>query len=201
MNDVRLKLHPPQPREVVLRFNQSSECLYSGYETILKDNDRLRFYYRVLAEAKHDLDTEVTHVSESEDGIHWARPKLGIYEIHGSKENNVVLARNRSCHNLALVIDANPNYLPDQRYKALGGAGKPDLLAFASSDGLHWKQIRDEPVITQGAFDSQNNVFWSVSGKQHVFYFRILHQGVRWIACTTSEDFIHWNRSGQLTWT
>ena len=113
MNDVRLKLHPPQPREVVLRFNQSSEGLYSGYETILKDNDRFRFYYRGLTEAKHNQDTEVTYVSESEDGIHWAHPKRGIYEIHGSKEDNVVLARSRGCHNLALFIDANPDYLPD----------------------------------------------------------------------------------------
>ena len=87
MNDVRLKLHPPQPREVVLRFDQPWEGLYSGYETILKDNDRFRFYYRGLAEAKHDLDTEVTCVAESEDGIHWTRPKLGIYEIHETKEN------------------------------------------------------------------------------------------------------------------
>ena len=111
MNDVRLKLHPPQPREVVLRFDQPWEGLYSGYETILKDNDRFRFYYRGLAEAKHDLDTEVTCVAESEDGIHWTRPKLGIYEIHETKENNVVLARNRGCHNLAPFIDVNPGPL------------------------------------------------------------------------------------------
>ena len=192
MNDVRLKLHPPQPREVVLRFDQPWEGLYSGYETILKDNDRFRFYYRGLAEAKHDLDTEVTCVAESEDGIHWTRPKLGIYEIHETKENNVVLARNRGCHNLAPFIDVNPNRSPDQRYKALGGTGKPGLLAFASPDGLHWKQMQDEPVITQGAFDSQNNAFWSVSEEQYVCYFRICHQGIRWIARTTSEDFIHW---------
>ncbi|MDP6595950.1 MAG: hypothetical protein QGI86_08740 [Candidatus Poribacteria bacterium] len=105
---------------------------------------------------------------------------------------NVVLARNRGCHNLAPFIDVNPNRSPDQRYKVLGGTGKPGLLAFASPDGLHWKQMQDEPVVTQGAFDSQNNAFWSVSEEQYVCYFRIFHQGVRWIARTTSEDFIHW---------
>ena len=79
-----------------MRFDQSWKGLYSGYETTLKDNDRFRFYYRGLTEA-----------------IHWAHPKRGIYAIHGSKEDNVVLARSRGCHNLALFIDANPDYLPD----------------------------------------------------------------------------------------
>ena len=68
---------------------------------------------RGLTEAKHDQDTGVTYVPESEDGTHWAHPKCGIYETHGSKEDNVVLARSRGCHNLALFIDANPDYLPD----------------------------------------------------------------------------------------
>ena len=53
-------------------------------------------------------------------------------------------------------------------------------------------------MITQGAFDSQNNAFWPVSEKQYVCYARILHQGVRWIACTTSEDFVHWTDPANL---
>ncbi len=192
LENARLVLHRPQPREVVLKFDRPWEGLYSGYETVLKDGDTFRFYYRGMPEAKHDLDTEVTCVAESKDGIHWTKPKLGIHEVYGTKENNVVLARNRACHNLAPFIDVNPNCPPDQRYKALGGTGKPGLLAFASPDGLHWKQLQAEPVITKGAFDSQNNAFWSVNEKQYVCYFRVFREGIRWIARTTSKDFIHW---------
>lgn len=188
----RLVLHRPQPREVVLKFDRPWEGLYSGYETILKDGDTFRFYYRGMPEAKHDLDTEVTCVAESTDGIHWNKPNLGIYEVRGTKENNVVLARSRGCHNLAPLIDGNPNCPADQRYKALGGTGQPGLLAFASPDGLHWKLLQAEPVITQGAFDSQNNAFWSESEKRYVCYFRVFREGKRWIASATSEDFIHW---------
>jgi hypothetical protein len=101
LDGARLALHRPQPREIVLKFDQPWEGLYSGYETILKDGATFRFYYRGMPEAKHDLDTEVTCVAESQDGIHWARPKLRIYEVRGTKDNNIVLARNRGCHNLA----------------------------------------------------------------------------------------------------
>ncbi len=192
LDGVRLALHHPQTREIVFKFDRPWEGLYSGYETILKDGDTYRFYYRGMPEAKHDFETEVTCVAESKDGIHWTRPKLGIFEVRGTKDNNVVLARNRGCHNLAPFIDANPNCPRDQRYKALGGTGKPGLLAFVSADGLHWKQLQDQPVITKGAFDSQNNAFWSVSEKQYVCYFRVFREGKRWIARTTSKDFVHW---------
>lgn len=192
LNGVRLVLHRPQPREIVFEFDQPWEGLYSGYETVLKDGETYRFYYRGMPEAKHDLDTEVICVADSKDGIHWTRPKLGIYEVRGTKDNNVVLARNRGCHNLAPFIDTNPNCPAEERYKALGGTGEPGLLAFVSADGLHWKQLQADPVITKGAFDSQNNAFWSVSEKQYVCYFRVFRDGIRWIARTTSMDFVHW---------
>ena len=198
LDGARLVQHRPQPREVVLKFDQPWEGIYSGYETVLKDGDTFRLYYRGMPEAKHDLDTEVTCVAESRDGIHWNRPKLGIHEVRGTKQNNVVLARSRGCHNLAPFVDTHPNCPPSQRYKALGGTGKPGLLAFASADGLHWEQLQPEPVITQGAFDSQNNAFWSVSEKQYVCYFRVFRDGKRWIARTTSKDFIHWTEPVDL---
>jgi hypothetical protein len=198
MNGARLILHPPQPREVVFRFDQPWEGIYSGYETIIQDDGTFRFYYRGMPEAKHDLDTEVTCVAQSRDGIRWTRPKLGIYKVRGTNENNVVLARNRGCHNFAPFIDTNPKCPPEQRYKALGGTGKPGLLAFISADGLRWKQLQADPVITKGAFDSQNNAFWSISEKQYVCYFRVFRDGKRWIARTTSKDFIHWTEPADL---
>ncbi len=198
LDGTRLALHAPQPREVAFKFDKPWEGLYSGYETVFKDGDTFRFYYRGMPAARHDLDTEVTCVAESNDGVHWTKPKLGLYDVHGTKENNVVLARNRGCHNLAPFIDANPDAPADQRYKALGGTGKPGLLAFVSADGHRWKQLQADPVITKGAFDSQNNAFWSESEGQYVCYFRVFREGVRWIARTTSSDFVHWSEPVDL---
>ena len=46
LSGVRLVLHRPEPREIVFRFDQPWEGLYSGYETVLKDGETYRFYYR-----------------------------------------------------------------------------------------------------------------------------------------------------------
>ncbi len=198
LDGARLALHHPQPRETVFQFDQPWEGLYSGYETILRDGDTIRFYYRGMPEARHDFDTEVTCVAESKDGIHWTRPNLKIYEVRGTKDNNVVLARSRGCHNLAPFIDTNPACPPEQRYKALGGTGKPGLLAFVSPDGLRWEQLQSDPVVTKGAFDSQNNAFWSAQEGQYICYFRVFRDGKRWIARTASKDFVNWSEPVDL---
>ena len=188
----RLELHHPRPREKVLTLDRPWEGLYSGYFTVLRDGPKLRMYYRGLPVARHSLDTEVTCVAESEDGVRWTRPRLGLHEVGGTRENNVVLARHRACHNLAPFIDTNPDARPDERYKAVGGTGAPGLVALVSADGLRWRDVREEPVITKGAFDSQNVAFWSATEKRYVCYFRVFRRGVRWIARSVSDDFVHW---------
>ena len=57
LQGAQLRLHAPQPREFVLKFDAPWEGLYSGYETVLEDNKALRFYYRGLPEPRHSLDT------------------------------------------------------------------------------------------------------------------------------------------------
>ena len=193
LENARLAIHAPQPQEIVMRFDRPWEGPYSNYGTVVRDGDMLRLYYRGMAEPKHTLDVEVTCIAESRDGVAWTRPTLGLFDVHGTKDNNVCLARHRGCHNLAPFLDANPAAPADQRYKALGGTGEPGLIAFASPDGIHWRELRAEPVITKGAFDSQNNAFWSATERQYVCHFRVFRDGVRWIARTTSPDFVHWS--------
>lgn len=200
LQGAELRLHQPQPQETVFRFDQPWDGLYSGYVTILKDGDLYRMYYRGMPEAKHDFDTEVTCMAESKDGIHWERPKLGLFEVKGTKENNVIVRRHRICHNFAPFVDTNPDAPADQRYKALGGSGEAGLFAFVSADGIRWRPLQEEAVFRNEPvdFDSQNNAFWSETEKQYVLYFRVWPQGVRWIARTTSRDFVHWEKPGVL---
>lgn len=198
LEGARLKLHAPQPREIVLKFDRPWEGIYSGYETILKTGDGFRLYYRGLPVARHARETEVTCIAESRDGIHWTKPELGLFEVHGTRENNVILARHRGCHNFAPFIDVNPQARPDRKFKALGGTGAPGLIAFVSPDGIRWKELQEEPVITKGAFDSQNNAFYSESEGQYVCYFRVFREGKRWIARTTSDDFRRWSEPVDL---
>ncbi|MCD4726260.1 MAG: hypothetical protein K8R46_01250 [Pirellulales bacterium] len=209
LDGATLRLHPPTPREIALKFDRPWEGIYTGYFTVLKDGDRYRMYYRGLPEARHDLDIEVTCYAESDDGIHWTKPNLGLFEVRGTKQNNVVLARHPACHNLAPMLDANPNAPPDQRSKALGGGQISGLIALVSPDGIHWKELHKEPVIasdvcgSKDVFDSQNVSFWSEREGCYVCYFRLWEREkgkrVRWIARTTSKDFVNWSRPVSLT--
>jgi len=161
LNDVRLTLHAPKQREVSLVHDAPWEGNVCCYHTVFQDGPLYRMYYRGANWDKKATHPEVVCYAESDDGIVWRKPELGLVEFEGSKVNNIVWDQLGS-HNFAPFRDANPACPPEQRYKALGndGSAKAGLLAFVSSDAVRWRRLRPEPVITKGAFDSQNVAFW-----------------------------------------
>jgi len=203
--DTRLVLHHPHDEGEVLKFDKPWEGAFCGYSTVIKDGDSYRLYYRGLPEAGKDGSAlETTCYAESKDGIHWTKPELGLYEVMGTKKNNVILANAAPVtHNFSPFLDTNPNARPDERYKALGGTQKSGLIAFVSPDGIHWRRLREEPVITQGAFDSQNVSFWSEHEQCYVCYFRtwtkVNYKGYRTVSRTTSKDFLHWTEPVEMS--
>lgn len=198
-----LVLHEPRDEGSVLKFDHPWEGIHCAYCTVLKDGAKFRVYYRGMPVTGRDGSLEeVTCVAESEDGIRWTKPVLGIYDVGGTKANNVVLANDAPfSHNLSPYLDQRPGCPPEERYKALAGISTTGLVAFVSPDGLHWKRLQKEAVIPQAApfpfqhmFDSQNVAFWSESEGKYVSYFRIW-DGVRRIARRESADFVHWSEA------
>jgi hypothetical protein len=194
-----LKLHEPMPAGVALKFDKPWEGKFAGYITVLADHDRLRMYYRGLPETSPQRSTnEVTCYAESRDGLVWTKPNLRLFEVHGTLDNNVVLAGSGPySHNFAPFLDTNPNAPAAERFKALAGSGGTGLVAFASSDGLRWKKLRETPVFTQqGAFDSQNVAFWSEAEHRYLAYLRtwtgVVIKGYRTISRATSDNFLDW---------
>ncbi len=189
-----LRLHHPRDEGPVVHFDQSWEGLFCGYATVIKDDDIYRLYYRGMPAAGSDgSNGECTCYAESEDGIHWTKPALGLFDMNGNKDNNVILAKTAPLsHNFCPMLDPRAGVPADERYKALGGTRRSGLVAFVSPDGVHWKKLRDEPVITDGAFDSQNVPMWSEHEQCYVCYFRVFVDGFRRISRTTSKDFREW---------
>jgi hypothetical protein len=111
-------------------------------------------------------------------------------------------------HNFCPFIDTRPGVPEGERYKAVAGLFETGLMGYVSPDGLHWKKIRPEPLITSKtfAFDSQNVAFWSESEGCYVCYFRTwrgfedwgTNAGVRWVSRCTSPDFLHWSPMAQM---
>jgi len=186
------KLHEPRATEPMEQPANDME-----YGTIIHDGSLYRMYTREGRGAKFDGDDkEVTRYCESKDGIHWTKPNLGLIEIDGSKDNNVLFKEAPYCHNFAPFLDENPTAASNSRFKALAGTVKSGLVAFESADGIHWSKIQNEAVIQytkEYAFDSQNVAFWSAYEGMYVCYFRHFLEGkLRSICRTTSKDFIHW---------
>ncbi len=190
----RLMLHHPRPAEIAVKFDKPWEGLHAGYSTVIKDDEVYRLYYRGLPISTRDgTDHEVTCYAESKDGICWIKPELELFDVKGTRKNNVILAGAKPCsHNFSPFVDTQPGVPPAQRYKALGGLPKSGLVAFVSADGVRWRKLRDKPVITRGAFDSQNVAFYSHSEERYVCYLRTWIEGVRWISRCTSKDFLRW---------
>jgi hypothetical protein len=183
---ITLKLHSPIPKEICIEFSESWEGSFSTYVTVMRDEEGgYRMYYRGSGRG----NPEVTCLARSEDGVNWIKPCLQLFSIGGSKENNIIWVGDGT-HNFTPFRDENPNCSPDERYKAVAGA---PLRAFASSDGVHWKKLRDTPIITVGTFDSQNLAFWDKEKERYVCYLRDYLNGIRSIRRSLSQDFINWS--------
>ena len=90
----------------------------------------------------------------SKDGIHWAKPELGLIEFNGSKKNNIVLEYN---HGMAVMKDPHETD-PQKRYKAIHPEREHSAVWF-SADGIVWGNKHDVGPIDFGGCPS-----WSQYG-------------------------------------
>jgi hypothetical protein len=200
LSNLRLRSQAPRDEGVVLRFDRPWEGAFCGYATVIHHGKQLRLYYRGLPAARGDGSPgEVTCYATSTDGKTWTKPKLGLFAVGGSKDNNIVLAGQAPySHNFCPTLDHRPGVPAAERYKALAGTGRKGLAAFVSADGLRWKKLA-EGVITKGAFDSQNVPFWSEAEGAYLCYFRVFVKGFRQVARTRSKDFRSWSEPELMT--
>ncbi len=205
------RLHEPRPREIVLVHDCSWEGNTSGYHTFFQDGDKVRVYYRGSQHNDRMRNGSVAHqvtcMAESDDGIHFYKPALGVVKRDDAVRNNIV-HDGPARHNFAPFKDSRPDCPPEERYKSLGGSkGLGGLFAYVSSDGIRWTQAAAEPVVTDGVFDSQNLAFWDGVRSEYRLYYRDFKDGGegqpgrRDIKTAASTDFIHWSEGVWLEYT
>ena len=173
LDGCRLQLHHPTPAGTVLAYDEPWERGENGsasfFTTVFQDGDLYRMYYRA--------NLEYVCYAESADGIHWVKPELGLVEVEGSSQNNIILD---NCQNaFCPFLDVKPGVPSEQRYKAnmerdshSGVPSEKGLNFYESSDGTRFRIVADAPVIPwtiPNHFDSQNVMFWSDVESQYVF--------------------------------
>ena len=159
-----------------------------GWLNVIKENNLYRTWHMSYTSEKE----AIVGYAESEDGIHWVKPKLGIIDINGSKENNVVYDGGFQGGGLEFGnVFHDPHGRADEQYKmvyACGAArGEKELRAesarvgihleitgnvrgASSPDGIHWLRY---PGNIRGQYhDTQNLGMWDPTLEKYVVYHR-----------------------------
>lgn len=214
----RLVLHHPIRREIVFRTDAPWEGNGCAYQSVFRDGDLYRMYYRGVHYRHSGKPAQVLAdhpwflcYAESKDGIHWKRPDLGIVEFNGSKKNNIILGLEMleviggDPAHTAVFKDANPACAADQKYKiVVFGYRNPKkprgLYLLGSPDGIHFRILSEKPYTTTGAFDSQNLMFWDPVLHAYREYHRGFHDGRRDILTAVSKDCLHFPKPQWLAY-
>jgi len=167
-------------------------------------------YYRAgqvtLGEKTIRFDDPVICLAESDDGIDWRKPDLGLVAWKGSKANNIILDATSLSEAAvpidpgllgSVILDDRPGVDPAERFKSLLGArDEGSLLLIGSADGVRFQVLQREPVLTGGKFDSQNVILYDATAGVYRCYCRSWsageYRGVRGIRTSTSEDARVW---------
>ncbi|MHB8899649.1 MAG: glycoside hydrolase family protein [Thermoguttaceae bacterium] len=155
------------------------------YGTVLRDERSGEF--RLWYNRGHRV-----HLATSSDGMNWERPRLGVCELAGSTDNNVVFDM---FHSPSVVVnEAAPD--GEDRYQMLGYATEPvrGYWAAHSADGIHWTAYPRNPVLTGG--DTCTLAFDRRTGEYMAFHKRMgEHRGARrrLVYLATSRDMQEWS--------
>ena len=159
--------------------------------------------------------------AESEDGVNWIKPNLGLVEYRGSKENNLILTDPAPLGILNLKVLADPDERnPDRRYKISTHVWFPKgknrfgtLAPFTSADGLRWKMVtgarpvaaeltQEDLVLPAIHFEPCGGLYkWDglyyASGQNAMNAPRPYHGRV--VRVYHSPDFVHWSHTSALS--
>lgn len=94
-------------------------------------------------------------LATSRDGLHWAKPDVGLFTWDGSSRNNIVL---RNASQGTAFKDPNPDVAPDHLYKYVAWCMKRGFYIFTSPDGIRW--TRNETLALPFDPDGSIAAFW-----------------------------------------
>lgn len=154
-------LHSPRrhPENPLVRQSKPWEAEI-GYASVYRqpDTGRYQLWYQAYAGDRppaRPLRCVVAY-AESDDGIHWVKPKLAVHPFGAVKDTNIVLVGNggRSVNYGASVVVDPRDRDAGRRYKMAywdfveGPAGDlPGLCVAFSADGIHWNKYGKSTVL------------------------------------------------------
>jgi hypothetical protein len=217
--------HPANP--VVKRSDDGSVDSWAVqfYGSVIRDSGKFRMWYVAVSKAERQNQALPRSVpwrvayAESDDGIKWTKPALGLVESGGNSNNNLVkLDPHIGVLNLKVLHEPeDPN--PDQRYRMGAHVWFPKndrrlgtLATFVSADGLTWKlntsarpinaeMPETDTVIPPLHFEPVGGLYkwdglYHLSGQNAIVAARPYHGRVS--RTFVSADFVNWTQSNAI---
>ena len=123
--------------------------------------------YNYTSTAFGDVLPALTYYAESEDGVHWVKPELGLVDWMGSKANNIVLSTNTD-PNRGVFLDTHETN-SSRKFKMFGDIGtvgsvttgfrRSGVATLVSADGVHWSGLAMATSMDVAA-DTANNALY-----------------------------------------
>ena len=173
MTNLRREYHQPvkHPKNPLVVADRPWEGSQLCVETVRRDpvTGKFRMWY---CEAK---DREM--YAESDDGLRWHKPELGLIAHQGSKRNNIVIDNGY----MIGMIETPGAADPAKRYTAMVSHDEPIVprsgyYIYHSPDGLSWKGALDWPVL----IGSNNQRLYNSIGIGDTSIFRYA-SGAHWL--------------------
>jgi hypothetical protein len=141
----------------------------------------------------------------SPDGVLWERPNLGLYEVRGTRENNVVVGddHHQGMDHWESVLKDPLEKNPARRYKGLGWSSfdwegpLSGIYTMTSPDGMHWTHS-PEPIVhfhprpgtnDLGPIGDAQALMIDTLRRRYVALLRAIPNR----KMSVSTDFVHWS--------
>jgi len=129
--------------------------------------------------------------AQSEDGVAWHKPELGLINYKGSKENNIVFWEGGGGGGVSLDRYETD---PAKRFKMfyITKTHEGPMATRFSPDGIHWGEENVSAVKPRG--DTHNNAFWAPTLGKYVGITRgwVDPWKERLVQRMESTDFVDW---------
>ena len=142
--------HPENPILRAEKAWESGGAIVLIYGSVLFDEEDGIFkmwYYSAAQQAGQSKHQEHMCYATSEDGIHWTRPRLGIHDFNGARDNNICLVSEASDIETYGAIKDPGDPDPGRRYKMMfwekRSDGRTGVWTATSPDGLHWTRAAE----------------------------------------------------------
>jgi hypothetical protein len=181
---VNLSMNPPVKVEPVLVAETPIEGhRIGGYSTVIEAAGHYLMYYTAIPNKAGDDNGQMICLAASDDGVTWQREKVGLYEVLGSRDNNVVMPgcagsvfvdpKEHEGSRFWWIGNSNENIWWNQSKGTIYSPEEAYLYLMHSRDGIHWQRYKD-PVLPFGC-DTVNQCFWDERLNKYVAYVRSWH--------------------------